>query len=87
MRKREKNYAFIDSQNLYKGVLSCGWKLDYARFRQYLADKYKVACAFIFIGYVAGNEMLYTRLQTAGYIVVIAYIGDLKSKVERTQRK
>ena len=63
MRKTENNYAFIDSQNLNLGVKSQGWKLDFARFRIFLKDKYKVKKVFLFIGYVAGNEILYTSLQ------------------------
>ncbi|KKQ34282.1 MAG: hypothetical protein US50_C0054G0005 [Candidatus Nomurabacteria bacterium GW2011_GWB1_37_5] len=69
-KKKLNNYAFIDSQNLYLGVKSQGWKLDYARFRVYLKEKYQVNQAFIFIGYVTGNESLYTALQHAGYIGV-----------------
>ncbi len=63
-------YAFIDSQNLNLGVRSQGWSLDFARFRQYLADKYKVTKAFLFIGYVPGNEGLYADLQLAGYLCI-----------------
>jgi len=63
-------YAFIDSQNLNLGVRALGWKLDFQKFRKYLADKYSVSKAFIFIGYVAGNELLYTHLQNAGYICI-----------------
>ena len=37
-----KIYAFIDSQNLNLGVQDQKWKLDFARFRVYLKDKYKV---------------------------------------------
>lgn len=44
----EKNYAFIDFQNIYLGVLDLGWKIDWKRFRIYLKDKYKVKKAFIF---------------------------------------
>jgi len=69
-KKKENNYAFIDSQNLNLGVKGQGWDLDFARFYVYLKDKYKVKKAFLFIGYVAGNEMLYTYLQNAGYIVI-----------------
>lgn len=69
-KKGPINYAFIDSQNLYLGVKSQGWKLDYARFRIYLREKYQVERAFIFIGYITGNESLYTSLQQAGYIGV-----------------
>ena len=66
----ENTYAFIDSQNLNLGILGLGWKLDFARFRVYLKDKYRVSKAFLFIGYVAGNESLYTYLQGAGYVLV-----------------
>jgi len=65
-----KIYAFIDSQNLNLAIRDCGWKLDFARFRVYLKDKYKAKKAFIFIGYFPGNEALYTYLQNAGYIVI-----------------
>ncbi|MBU1349507.1 NYN domain-containing protein [Patescibacteria group bacterium] len=69
-RKRENNYAFIDSQNLNLAIQGCGWKLDFARFFVYLKDKYNVKKAFLFIGYFTGNESLYTYLQKAGYIVI-----------------
>ncbi len=65
-----KVYAFIDSQNLNLGVKSQGWKLDFARFRVLLKDKYKVDEAYLFIGYVVGNQSLYTNLQKAGYICI-----------------
>ena len=64
------NYAFIDSQNLNLSIRDQGWKLDYKRFRQYLKDKYKVTKAFIFIGYIATQQTLYTSLQQQGYILV-----------------
>lgn len=70
MKKKEKNYAFIDSQNLNLGVLDQGWELDFARFRVYLKDKYGVTNALLFIGYVKGNEMLYTYLQESGYTCI-----------------
>ena len=70
MDKKVNNYAFIDSQNLNLEIQDCGWKLDFDRFYVYLKDKYKATKAFIFIGYVAGNETLYTSLQKAGYIIV-----------------
>lgn len=62
MEKKKNNYAFIDSQNLNLGIQSLGWKLDFKRFYTYLKDKYKVEKAFLFIGYVVGNEALYTLL-------------------------
>ena len=65
-----KIYAFIDSQNLNLSVLSAGWKIDFVKFRVYLSEKHKVDKAFLFLGYVAGNEEMYTALQNAGYLLV-----------------
>ncbi len=70
MRQDANIYAFIDSQNLNLGIQGCGWKLDFKKFFIYLKDKYRIKKAFLFIGYVAGNESLYTFLQKSGYIVV-----------------
>ena len=70
MKTPKPIYAFIDSQNLNLSIRAQGWKLDFKRFRIYLKDKYKVEKAFLFIGYVAGNESLYTYLQKSGYIIV-----------------
>jgi len=67
---KQNNFAFIDSQNINLAIRSQGWILDFARFRVYLRDKYQVSRAFLFIGYVAGNESRYTRLQEQGYIVI-----------------
>ena len=66
----ESNYAFIDSQNLNLGVRSQGWILNFARFRQLLKDKYQVGKAYLFIGFVPGNQMLYAELQKSGYICI-----------------
>ncbi len=73
MRKKAPkagNYAFIDSQNVNLAIRDQGWILDWSRFRRYLQDKYHVTHAFIFIGYVPGNEQLYTSLQEAGFVLV-----------------
>lgn len=67
---QQQIYAFVDSQNLNLSVKSQGWELDFRRFYIYLKDKYKITKAFLFIGYVPGNEALYTFLQKAGYIVI-----------------
>ena len=76
----QKNYAFIDSQNLNLGVLSQGWKLDWRKFRQYLRNKYNVINAYLFIGYKPGNEALYTKLQQMGYIVILKPTMELPDK-------
>lgn len=78
MKQKENNYAFIDSQNLNLGVKSQGWQLDFARFRTFLRDKYKVTKAFLFIGYVVGNERLYTYLQKCGYVCIFKPTLEIK---------
>lgn len=67
---KNNNYAFIDSQNLNLSIRAQGWILDFAKFRRYLADKYGIEKAFLFIGYIATNEGLYTALQKEGYIII-----------------
>lgn len=64
------NYAFIDSQNLNLAIRDLGWRLDFARFRIYLGENYGVAKAFLFIGYIEGNNDLYKSLQEAGFICI-----------------
>jgi uncharacterized LabA/DUF88 family protein len=70
MKTKENNYAFIDSQNLNLAIRDQEWTLDFERFRRYLSDKYGVAKAFLFIGYVPTNQNLYTALQEQGYILI-----------------
>ena len=70
MRIKSGNYAFIDSQNLHRGIKSLGWELDWKRFRVYLNEKYGVDIAYIFIGYLPENKDLYLFLQKAGYVLV-----------------
>ena len=83
MEQSINNYAFIDSQNLNLAIREQGWALDFKRFRVYLKDKYHAAKAFVFIGYIATNESLYTSLQEYGYILVFKptlYLPDGKVK-------
>ena len=71
------NYAFIDGQNLYKGVKESGWELDYLKFRNYLRNKYNVTKAFIFLGYIPVNNKLYKRLQENGYTLVFKTVFEI----------
>ncbi|MBN1435513.1 MAG: NYN domain-containing protein [Sedimentisphaerales bacterium] len=87
MKTKEKNYAFIDSQNLNLAIQDQGWVLDFGRFRNYLSDKYGVLRAFLFIGYVPTNQDLYTTLQEQGYILIfkptlILRHGNIKGNVD-----
>lgn len=70
MRKSANNFAFVDSQNVNLAVRDLGWKLDFKRFRVYLREKYSVTKAFLFIGYIEGNNELYIALQDAGFLCI-----------------
>lgn len=81
MNNKNKIYAFIDSQNLNLSIrndirdnngklIYKGWVLDFKKFYFLLQKKYDVEKAFLFIGYKAGNQNLYTFLQKVGYILV-----------------
>jgi hypothetical protein len=70
MENKKNNYVYIDGANLHKGVGSLGWKLDYARFRVWLTEKYNVEKAYIFIGLIPKYKYLYEHLQEAGFILV-----------------
>ncbi len=95
LKKYPQVYAFIDSQNLNLSVLNDikdriskkviyhGWKLDFKRFFIYLKDKFGVGKTFLFIGYVQGNESLYTRLQQDGYIVIFKPTLEVTKEGER----
>lgn len=69
-KNKENNFAFIDGQNLNLGIKNLGWKLNLFRFRKYLFEKYSVATAYYFIGYIPGNQPIYSELQKAGYVLV-----------------
>lgn len=70
MRKPQNNAAFVDSQNVHLSIRELGWELDYSRFRIYLAEKYGVGRAYLFIGYVPDRRALYAALQQMGYICI-----------------
>lgn len=70
MKSTRNNYAFIDSQNLNLAIRDQGWYLDWQKFRVYLKDKYDISKAYLFIGYMPGNEALYTFLQKTGYLCI-----------------
>ena len=79
-KRRQIIYAFIDSQNLNLGTskdiirnkrkIYTGWKLDMKKFRIYLADKFRVSKAFLFLGYIPENNNMYKLFKEFGYELV-----------------
>ncbi len=82
--RKEKVYAFIDSQNLNLGTRANKWKLDYKKFRTYLKTKYNVEKAFLFIGFIAENQSLYTNLQEMGYLLVFKNVMQIMKDGKKT---
>jgi uncharacterized LabA/DUF88 family protein len=75
--RQRQVYAFIDSQNLNVGTQKFGWKMNWVRFRKFLAEKYGVDKAYMFIGYMPENEDLYEKMHEAGYLVVLKPTFDV----------
>ncbi|HLD70857.1 MAG TPA: NYN domain-containing protein [Negativicutes bacterium] len=70
MIPKENNFAYIDGANLHQGIIGFGWKLDYKKFRIWLAEKYGVKHAYIFIGLIPKYKDLYKYLQECGFTLV-----------------
>lgn len=70
----QQNIAIIDGQNLYMGTVkdpTNPWYIDFARFRVYLNDKYRVREAYYFFGYQRLDQaVLYRELSNAGFTLV-----------------
>ena len=66
MEKKEKVFAYIDTNNLRLGIKNdLGWNVDWKKLRIYLKEKYGVTIAYLFIGYIPNNRELYSFLQKA----------------------
>lgn len=82
-----QNYAFIDAQNLNSGLYKLGWKIDWKRFREYLREEKGVEVAYVFLGFMLGNQDLYLMLQRSGFVVVFKEIlttesGEVKGNID-----
>lgn len=90
MKDKGNNYAFIDGQNLYMStsLAENPWRIDLARFRIYLQQKYNVEKAYYFLGFVQEEHQdLYTEIQEAGFILqfkkhTLAMLGTKKGNVD-----
>lgn len=70
MYRKENNFAFIDNTNVHKGIQMLGWKLDLVKFRKLLRERYGVTRAYMFTGYLAGNQDMYRDFQNMGYTLI-----------------
>ncbi len=87
MQKKLENYAFIDGQNLYKGIQNLDWDFDYKRFCIHLKETYAVKNTYIFLGYLKEQEALYNYLRGCGFKLIFKEVargghGELKGNVD-----
>ena len=72
MERGARNIAYIDGQNMHLATTTSSagaWRVDFARFRRFLHERYSVDEAFYFLGYVVDdNDKLYDAIQRAGFI-------------------
>lgn len=80
-------YAFIDAQNLHLAFKYSNRVLDFRKFRIFLSHKFRVQCAYLYIGYIPTHIKLYKFLEKSGFIlrfkpVVINKKGVVKGNVD-----
>ena len=58
MSENSNNIAYIDGQNLHLGTTKRDpvWQVDLPKFRIFLKEKYGVAKAYYYLGYVQDEE-------------------------------
>jgi len=79
----EKNFAFIDTQNVNLSIKDQSRKLDWKKFREYLLCKYKITTAYLFIWYIPENQDMYTFFQSIWYTLVFKPVLNLKNWVTK----
>lgn len=73
MKLSGKTIAYIDGQNLHLATTTREgdpWRVDFGRFRKFLAERYRIEEAYYFLGYTMDeNDKLYEAIQRAGFIL------------------
>jgi len=66
------NIAFIDGQNLHLGTKTSGWVVDSVKFRRYLQEKYNIAEAYYFLGFVfwRGARSIWLSTKSRVYFII-----------------
>jgi len=84
-KKKPEIYAFIDNQNLNVTIQKLGWKVDWKKFREFLAKQYGVTQAYMFIGYMPEYEDMYEKLHDLGYNIVLKPTYDMSKPREEAE--
>jgi len=77
--KMEKNFVFIDTQNINLSIQDQWWKLDWKKFNKYLQKKYKAVKIYLFIWYVPENQSMYTFFQNCWYTLIFKPVLELNN--------
>lgn len=80
--KKENNYAFIDTQNIIRGVEILGWSIDWQRFQIYLQNKYHITKTYLFLGYLKQNENTYQELRGMGFELIFKEVYEFNGKIK-----
>lgn len=80
--KVENNWAFLDLQNLCKGIEERRWQIDWYEFRKLLRDHFSVTSAFAFVGYIERYKARYKILEDAGIRPIFRKVKCLNGKVD-----
>ncbi|MBI2484049.1 NYN domain-containing protein [Candidatus Uhrbacteria bacterium] len=83
MKIKNETICYIDGANLYKGITSLGWELNYQVFRRWLDQKYAATKVYLFIGMISAHADLYTTLQRCGFTLIfkeVIFYEDGKAK-------
>lgn len=78
---QEKNWAFLDIQNLYQGIKERRWQINWPLFRKHLYEKYHVVKAVVFIGFVRKYQWLYKQLRQAGFVLEFREVIELENGI------
>lgn len=78
----EKNYAFIDMQNLYSTLEELGWRMDWKKFYIFLEEKHQVRITYIFMGFLPENKYFYQFLQKIGYKLIFKEVSVFNGKIK-----
>ncbi len=62
--------AYIDSQNIHRGIQDQWRQIDWEKFFIYLKDSLRIDQVKIFIWYLESNTKFYSKLRNFWYIVV-----------------
>ena len=85
--KKVENYAFIDGQNLYRGLKRMNTSMDYKAFRIYLKDNFNITKTIVFMGYLQKYEKIYLYYKNCGFDlffkeVAVGSNGEPKGNVD-----